>query len=222
VRIVNIIRGIVFVVTSVTISSVFAFDAPAQPPNSPITPPRGLVSVVKSGALADFPHTAENPALVFVDAYLMPSDISKIEKGDSPEKRHYALVLQPSSPQFRFATPEIFAALVQDMRKNFLGPEQIAHGNNSMKDKGENSRVTGTNGNRILVDDVNCFAIVTLAKYEIDGNSNLPPMNLGVAYVRVHGQFFVIKLFAKGTAPEETAWLANDVPAWLRSLVARN
>jgi hypothetical protein len=221
-RVVNLIRYVVMVVALVALSSAYAVDSLAPSTAWPIVPPRGLVSVEHSAAAAKFSKYAENSALIFLDAYLTPSDISKIEKRESPEKRHYAVVLQPSDPTLRYATPEVFAAIVQDMRKNFFGREQLSHANNYMKDKGEDSKLVSTNGNRILVDDVNCFAVVTLGKYEIDGSSKFPPMNLGVAYVRIKGQFFVIKLFAKGTAPEETAWLTNDVPVWLRSLTAKN
>ncbi|UJJ50689.1 MULTISPECIES: hypothetical protein [Rhodanobacter] len=219
----NLIYCLLLLATSVAFNSVQASDTSSAAQGTTISPPRGLVSVAKSpAATASFSNAASNHALRFVDAYLALSDINKIEKGERPEKRHYAVVLQPTDDKLRFASPDTFAALVGDMRKSFFGPAEIWHANAYMKAKGEDSKLVDTNGDRILVDETNCFAIVTRGRYEIDGNSKLPPMSLGVAYIRIRGQLFVVKIFAKGDVPEEAEWLTNEIPVWLRSLVVRN
>jgi hypothetical protein len=217
------VRGYLLAAALVAFSLADTSNASPAAPAGPMAPLRGMVSVAASpAAVANLTGVSANPALRFVDGFLTPEDMDKLQKGERPDKRHYVVIVQPTDDKLRFATPDTFAALVGDMRKSFLGPAEISRANAHMASNGEGSTLLNTKGDRILVDETNCFAVVTQGKFEVDGNTKLPPMNMGVAYVRLNGQFYVVKIFAKGTSAEESAWLTNEVPAWLHSLVAKN
>ncbi len=221
-RAISLVRGYLLVAALVAFSLANASDASSTPPAGPMMPPQGLVSVAASpAATSNLTRALANPALRFVDGYLTPEDIGKLQKGQRPDKRHYVVVVQPTDDKLRFATPDTFAALVGDMRTSFLGPAEVSRANAHMASNGESSTLLNASGSHILVDEANCFVVVTQGKFEVDGNINLPPMNMGVAYVRLKGQLYVVKIFVKGTSAEELAWLTNEVPAWLHSLVAK-
>lgn len=200
-----------------------AAEPQATAQGSSITPPKGIVSLTESAAaLALISGNSHVPGLTFVSAYMDRSDVAKIEHGQRPEMKRLLVVFQPTDTRFRRVDASAFKMMVEHLRNHFLNDKIVSGANSEFKAQGIDAMVSPQKGERILVDNPNCFAVVKLASYNTKSGTKMPAMDLGDAYLRIKGQLWVINIFVRADSRAGVVWLTDYVPRWLMSLTKNN